>query len=68
MIVNDSSCSNVRDSWNNHQLSWPFERALSFDWFVLSMRMQVILDSSFARPGSAPIYMGRKERSIQGLD
>ena len=26
-----------------------------FDWFVLSMRMQVILDSLFARPGSAPI-------------
>ena len=25
-----------------------------FDWFLLSMRMQVILDSSFARPGSAP--------------
>ena len=26
-----------------------------FDWFVLSMRMQVILDSLFTRPGSAPI-------------
>ena len=33
MIVNDSSCSNVCDSWNYHQLSWPFERALSI-WFV----------------------------------
>ena len=22
-----------------------------FDWFILSMRMQVILDSPFARPG-----------------
>ena len=31
-----------------------------FDWFVLSMRMQVILDSSFARPGSAPIWGGTK--------
>ena len=31
-----------------------------FDWFVLSMRMQVILDSSFARPGSAPIWGGKK--------
>ena len=31
-----------------------------FDWFVLSMRMQVILDSSFARPGSAPIWNGKK--------
>ena len=31
-----------------------------FDWFVLSMRMQVILDSSFARPCSAPIRGGKK--------
>ena len=31
-----------------------------FDWFVLSIRMQVILDSSFARPGSAPIWGGKK--------
>ena len=31
-----------------------------FDWFVLSVRMQVILDSSFARPGSAPIMDGKK--------
>ena len=32
----------------------------NFDRFVLSMRMQVILDSSFARPGSAPIWGGKK--------
>ena len=31
-----------------------------FYWFILSMRMQVILDSSFARPGSAPIWGGKK--------
>ena len=31
-----------------------------FHWFVLSMRMQVILDSSFARPGSAPKWGGKK--------
>ena len=31
-----------------------------FDWFVLSMRMQVILDSLFARPGSAPIWGEKK--------
>ena len=31
-----------------------------FDWFVLSMRMQVIQDSLFARPGSAPIRGGKK--------
>ena len=43
----------------------------NFDWFVLSMRMQVILDSSFARPGSAPIWGGGRgggERRVQGLD
>ena len=27
---------------------------------VLSMRMQVTLDSSFARPGTAPIWGGKK--------
>ena len=27
---------------------------------ALSMRMQVILDASFARPGSAPIWGGKK--------
>ena len=33
-----------------------------FDWLVLSMRMrmQVILDSPFARPGSAPVWGGKK--------
>ena len=31
-----------------------------FDWFVLSMRMQVILDSLFTHPGSAPIRGGKK--------
>ena len=31
-----------------------------FDWFVLSMRMQVILDSLFTRPGSASIGGGKK--------
>ena len=30
------------------------------DGGVLSMRVQVILDSSFARPGSAPIWGGKK--------
>ena len=40
-----------------------------FDWFVLSMRIQVILDSSFAHPGSTPIGGGggRKESSGTGL-
>ena len=41
---------------------------LIFDWFILSMRMQVILDSPFARPGSAPMWgAGRKESSGTGL-
>ena len=31
-----------------------------FYWFVLNMRMQVILDSLFARQGSAPIGGGKK--------
>ena len=31
-----------------------------FDWFVMSIRMQVILDSLFTRPGSAPIGGGKK--------
>ena len=34
---------------------------------VTSMRMQVILDSSFRPPGFSP-YMGREERRVQGLD
>ena len=34
--------------------------SVTFYWFVLSMRMQVILDSSFARPGSAPIRDRKK--------
>ena len=35
---------------------------------VLNMHMQVILDSSFARPGSAPIRAGRKKSSGTGLE
>ena len=38
-----------------------------FDWFVLSMRTQVILDSSFRPPGFSP-YMRWEERRVQGLD
>ena len=40
--------------------AWLGPDLVIFDWFVLSMRMQVILDSSFARPGSAPIWGGKK--------
>ena len=43
------------------------QRPGNFDWFVLSMRMQVILDSSFARPGFSPIY-GAGRRRVRGLD
>ena len=39
---------------------WFFPRFGGKNGGVLSMRMQVILDSSFARPGSAPIWGGKK--------
>ena len=32
-----------------------------FDWLALSIRMQVILDSLFARPGAASIESGKKQ-------
>ena len=35
---------------------------------ALSICMQVILDSRFARPGLAPGYKGQEEKRIQGLD
>ena len=37
----------LRDTWT--RVAWLGPS--NFDWFALSMRMQVILDSSFARPG-----------------
>ena len=39
---------------------WFFPRFGGKNGSVLSMRMEVILDSSFARPGSAPI-LGEKK-------
>ena len=39
---------------------WFFPRFGGKNGVVLSMHMQVILDSSFARPGSAPIWGGKK--------
>ena len=39
---------------------WFFPRFWGKNGVVLSMRMQVILDSSFARPGWAPIWGGKK--------
>ena len=38
-----------------------------FDWFVLSMRMQVILDSLFTRPGSAPNLWKHRFRASNHL-
>ena len=46
---------------------WFFPRFGGKNGGILSMRMQVILDSLFARPGSAPILGGKKGR-VQGLD
>ena len=49
-----------RVSWERYCAThWREQRGwdlVIFDWFVLSMRMQVIVDSSFAHPGSAPIW------------
>ena len=39
---------------------WFFPRLGGKNGGVLSMRIQVILNSSFARPGSAPIWGGKK--------
>ena len=39
---------------------WFFPRFGVKNGGVLSMRMQVILDSSFARLGSAPVWGGKK--------
>ena len=39
---------------------WFFARFLGKNVGLLNMRMQVILDSSFARPSSAPIWGGKK--------
>ena len=51
-------------SWKRHCAThWRKQRGwdlVIFDWFVLSMRMQVILDSLFARPGSASTGGGQK--------
>ena len=44
------------DAWRERR-GWDL---VIFDWFVLGMRMQVILDSSFARPGSVPLWGGKK--------
>jgi len=32
-----------------------------FHWFIVSMRMQIILDAPFRPPGFSP-YMGREEK------
>ena len=37
-----------------------FPRFMGKNGGILSMRMQVILDPLFARPGSAPIWGGKK--------
>ena len=51
-------------SWKRHCAThWREQRGwdpVIFDWFALSMRVQVILDSSFARSGWAPIWGGKK--------
>ena len=57
-IARHNDASSVVGTWSD---------LVIFDWFVLSMRMQVMLDSSFARPGSAPIWGGKKVEPGTGL-
>ena len=54
------------ESGNYFQI-WFFPPIWGKNGSVLSMPMKVILDSVFARPGSAP-YLGREEKRVQGLD
>ena len=57
--------------WSYFQI-WFFPDLGGKNGGVLNMRMQVILDSSFARPGSAPIWGGKKgefrDWTMSGLD
>ena len=48
----------IRDTLT--RAAWYGWNLVIFDWFVLNMRMKVILDSLFAHPGSAPIWDGKK--------
>ena len=49
-----------RKSRHKPNLESTSKYGFSPDGGVLSMPMQVILDSSFARPGTAPIWGGKK--------
>ena len=51
----------------NYFQIWVFPPIWGRKWRRPSMRMQVILDTSFRPPGFSP-YMGREERRVQGLD
>ena len=52
--------SRLRDLFNTRIVCAKGWDQVIFDWFVLSMRMQVILDSLFSRLGSAPTGGGKK--------
>ena len=60
-----SNCGKIKVSRHTRLVSNAYGCAKVWDlvifyWFIPSMRMQVILESSFARPGSAPIWGGKK--------
>ena len=63
----ESLCLLFTFSWQLKKCQICRVRAPNFDWFVLSMRMQVLLDSSFKRRGPTPLYGARKESSGTGL-
>ena len=79
MFFYHSACKNCCLNINIQKIALQAESETCFQiWFfpkfggggtggVLSMRMQVILDSSFRSPGFS-LYMGRAERRVQGLD
>ena len=52
--------SRHKPNLENTSKYWVFPGSRGKNGGVLSMRMQVILDFSFARPGSAPIWGGKK--------
>ena len=54
------SCKGPQAKSGKYFQIWFFPDLRGKNGGVLSMRMQVILDSSFARPGSAPIWGGKK--------
>ena len=58
--IHNGNVSLARDLFDTRMVCVSGWDLVIFDWFVLTMRMQVILDSLFARLGSSPIGGGKK--------